>query len=86
MHEFSLMSGLLSQIEKVATDNQADKVTKIKVRIGAMAHISSDHFREHFEHGVKGTIAEGAELEVEMNEDKNDPNAADILLESIDVQ
>ena len=86
MHEFSLMSNLLSKIDQIVKDNNAEKAVKVKVTIGAMAHISAEHFTEHFVHGTKGTVAEGAQLDVVMNEDENDPHAAEILLESVDVQ
>ena len=39
------------------------------MKLGALAHISPDHFREHFEHGACGTIAEGARLTIEIGHD-----------------
>lgn len=86
MHEFSLMSNLLAKINQIAQDNKAEKVTKVRVVIGAMAHISPEHFEEHFVEGVKGSVAENAQLEVRLNPDQNDPHAGEILLESVDVQ
>jgi hydrogenase nickel incorporation protein HypA/HybF len=86
MHEFSLMSNLLGKIDKIVKDNSATKATKVVVTIGAMAHISPDHFKEHFIHGTSGTVAEDAELDVTLNTDQNDPHAAEILLKSVDVQ
>lgn len=86
MHEFSLIADLLRKIESLARSERADRVTCVRVRIGALAHISADHFREHFSDGVRGTRAEGARLEIEVSEDMNDPRAQDILLQSVDVQ
>ena len=85
MHEMSLMNNLLAKIEQVANENKATRVSKVCVTIGALAHISEDHFREHFVEGTTGTLAENAELVVTMNDDINDPNAQEILLTSIDV-
>lgn len=85
MHEFSLMADLLKKIETIANENDADKVTQVAVKIGAMAHISADHFREHFVEGTKGSMAEGAALTVEMDDDPEADTAQDILLVSIDV-
>ncbi len=85
MHEFSLMADLLRKIDDVARIHDAERVTAVKVRLGALAHISAGHFREHFVHGTKGTKAEGASLAVEVSEDAEDPNAQDILLESVEV-
>lgn len=85
MHEFSLMADLLRKIEQLAKDARADKVTGVKVKLGALSHITPDHFREHFEAAIVGTIAEGATLDVEQSDDQGDPNAQDILLKSVDI-
>jgi hydrogenase nickel incorporation protein HypA/HybF len=85
MHEFSLMADLLRKIQQLAKDAKADKVTGVKVKLGALSHITPDHFREHFEAAIVGTIAEGATLNVEQSDDQGDPNAQDILLESVDI-
>jgi hydrogenase nickel incorporation protein HypA/HybF len=85
MHELSLMANLLEKIDEIAIEQHADRVVRVKVRLGALAHISADHFRGHFVDGTKGTKAEGARLDVEISEDTDDPNAQDILLDSIEV-
>ncbi len=85
MHEFSLMADLLRKIEQVAADNNAERVSRVRVWLGAFSHITPEHFREHFEEGVRGTVAEGAELEVEASDDETHPEAQQILLQSIDV-
>jgi len=85
MHEFSLMADLLKKIDRLASDQNADRVVSVSVRLGALAHISADHFREHFETGVKGTKAEYARLDVWVCDDQQDPHAQDIILESIEV-
>ena len=79
------MADLLRKIEQLAKDAKTDKVTGVKVKLGALSHITPDHFREHFEAAIVGTIAEGATLEVEQSDDQSDPNAQDILLESVDI-
>ncbi len=85
MHEFSLMADLMRKIEQVAVDNDAARVTRVRVWLGALAHITPEHFREHFEDGTRGTVAEGAELEVETSDDDAHPEAQQILLRSLDV-
>jgi len=85
VHEFSLMADLLKKIDRLAEEQQAERVVGVRVRLGALSHISAGHFREHFEQGVKGTVAEGARLDVRVSDDARDPNAQDILLESIEV-
>ncbi|MCP4633880.1 MAG: hydrogenase maturation nickel metallochaperone HypA [candidate division Zixibacteria bacterium] len=85
MHEFSLLEDLLNKINSIAKDNDSDKVIGVKVKLGALSHISAEHFREHFNHAVKGTIAEGAKLDTFLSTDETDPHAQDILLESVEV-
>ncbi len=85
MHEFSLMADLLRKIEQLARDAKAERVAAVTVKLGALAHITPDHFREHFEAAIVGTVAEGATLDIELSEDRDDPNAQDILLGSIEI-
>lgn len=85
MHEFSLIADLLRKIEALARSEHADRVTAVRVRIGALAHISAGHFREHFVRGARGTPAEDARLDIEVSEDISDPSAQDILLQSVEV-
>ncbi len=86
MHELSLIHDLLRKIEQVAREHQASRISGVTVRLGALSHISADHFREHFVEGVSGTLAEGAQLEIEVTDNPNDPHAQDILLVSVDVE
>ncbi len=85
MHEASLMNALMRQIEVVAAAEEAERVTVVRVRLGALAHMSPAHFREHWEIAARGGIAEDAELEVELSEDLGDPAAQDLTLLSLDV-
>ena len=85
MHEMSLINDLIHKMEGIARQRYASKITKARVRLGALSHISADHFRDHFVEGTKGTVAEGAALEIEIAEDLADPHAQDILLISVDV-
>ena len=86
MHEGTLIRDLVKKIQAVASENGAEKVRTVRVKLGALAHCSPEHFREHFVEESKGTCAEGAELEIELlPEAINDPNAQEIVLDSIDV-
>jgi hydrogenase nickel incorporation protein HypA/HybF len=85
MHESSLMAGLMRRIEEVANREGAKKVLGVSVKLGALSHMSPDHFREHFVVASSGTIAEGAELKIEIQGDINDPHAQEILLDSVEV-
>jgi hydrogenase nickel incorporation protein HypA/HybF len=86
MHEFSLINDLMRKINSIAHDQSARRVVGVKMTLGALSHISADHFRDHFTAAARGTIAEGARLEIETLRDEHDPHAQDILLESVEVE
>lgn len=85
MHELSLLNNLFHRIETVVSENGAEKATHVNVRLGALAHISPNHLREHFDDAKLGTVAADAALTVTLT-DENDPHAQDILLESLEVE
>ncbi|HEX2797637.1 MAG TPA: hydrogenase maturation nickel metallochaperone HypA [Immundisolibacter sp.] len=85
MHEHSLIANLLHRIEAVARQENARRVVGVKVWLGALCHISASHFREHFEDGSRGSLAQGARLDIEVSDDPEHPQAQDILLRSIEV-
>jgi hydrogenase nickel incorporation protein HypA/HybF len=85
MHESSLMADLMRKIETIARQDGAKKVLGVTVKLGALSHMSPDHFREHFALASRGTIAEGAGLKIEVLNDLNDSHAQEILLESVEV-
>jgi hydrogenase nickel incorporation protein HypA/HybF len=86
MHEFSLMSDLMRKIETIAREQNARKIVGVRVRLGALSHMSAQHFQEHFVQAASGTVADGARLEIEELKDPTDPRAQDILLESVEVE
>ena len=85
MHEHSLIANLLHRIEAVARQENASRVVGVKVWLGALCHLSAGHFREHFEDGSRGSLAQGARLDIEVSNDPDHPQAQDILLRSIEV-
>lgn len=86
MHEQSLMANLMKKIRTITQKEGATKVVGVKVKLGALAHISPDHFKEHFDEAVKGTCAEGAFLEVIALTDTEDPLAQEIILDSVELE
>lgn len=86
MHEKAVMGRLMRAIEESAQAEGADRVTRIRVRLGALAHFTPAHFREHFADASRGTLAEGAEVEAELSTDPTEPEAQGVVLESIDVE
>ena len=85
MHEFSLMADLFQKIDHISKENGGNKIVGVKVKLGSLAHITPEHFSEHFYEFSKGTAAEGAKLEVIQLEDQQDPNAQDIILDSVEI-
>ena len=86
MHERSLIRDLIRKIDVVAQAQGARRVTGVAIKLGALSHISPEHLREHFMHGMSGTIADGARLDIEMMTETADPYAQEIILDSIDVE
>jgi hydrogenase nickel incorporation protein HypA/HybF len=86
VHEASLMKNLMGKVEQLAREHGAGRVTRVSVKLGALSHFSPDHFREHFEQASRGTVAEGASLEVELLTDISDWRAQDVILDSADIE
>jgi hydrogenase maturation protein HypF len=81
MHEMSLLRGLIKQIDAIARDNDASRVTSVRLKLGPLAHIEPDHLREHFVEAAHGTVAEYAVLEIETTDELHE-----LTLESVDVE
>ncbi len=86
MHEQSLMADLLRRVDVVAQQHGAAKVRTVRVRVGALAHISAEHLREHFAAAAAGTVASTARLEVTAGSDADDAHAQEVLLESVEIE
>ena len=86
MHEMSLMNSLMNKIEAIAAQQSAKKVVGVKVKLGALSHMSPDHFTEHFNQAAAGTISEQARLDITVATDQEAADAQDIVLESIEVE
>lgn len=86
MHERALMADLMREIEGVARADGASRVTRVSVRLGALSHFTPEHFREHFVDASRGTLAEGAAVDAVLADDLDDPCAAGVVLESLEVE
>jgi hydrogenase nickel incorporation protein HypA/HybF len=80
------MRDLLRKVLEVAATEGATRVVSIQVRLGALSHMSPEHFQEHFEHSAAGTLAEGAIIRALVDADIRSPTAADVLLEGLEVE
>ena len=65
MHELSVCQALLEQVEQVAADHGAERVERIRVRIGPLSGVEADLLASAYSIAAAGTIAEGAVLDIE---------------------
>jgi len=64
MHEMSLAEGVLQVIEDSAKAHGFTKVKTVWLEIGALAGVEVEAMRFCFDAVVKGSIAEGTQLEI----------------------
>jgi hydrogenase nickel incorporation protein HypA/HybF len=65
MHELSVTESILNIVLKHAQTNGAEKVITIGLKIGEMSELVGECIQHYFDYLSKGTIAEGAVLEIE---------------------
>ncbi len=85
MHEQATIRDLVATVLEVAEENNATRVVRIKVHLGALSHFTSEHFVEHWVDASAGTIAEGCKVEAELSEDLTDSNAQGVVLEDVEI-
>jgi len=64
MHEMSLAEGMLQLVEDGARRNAASGVKAVWLEIGALSQVEVDALRFCFDAVTRGSIAEGARLEI----------------------
>jgi hydrogenase nickel incorporation protein HypA/HybF len=64
MHELSLAQGIVDIVADAARAESFSRVTRIKVVVGGLAPVEPDALAFGFEVVAKGTVAEGARLEL----------------------
>ena len=64
MHEMSLAEGVLDIIERAAREQGFSKVATVRLEIGRLSSVEPEALRFCFDAVVRGTIAEGATLEM----------------------
>ena len=86
MHAQAVMRDLIKKITAEARAEGAARVTRVRVRLGALSHFTEEHFREHFDDASRRTVAEGAAVEAELGTDPTDRYAQSVVLESIEIE
>lgn len=64
MHEMSLTQGVLNILEDYARKNNFSKVKTVWLEIGQLSHVEPEAMAFCFDAVMKGTIADGAVLEI----------------------
>ena len=65
MHELSVCNALLTQVERIAAERHAHRVTRIVLRIGPLSGIEPALLRRAYPLAAAGTVAADAELVIE---------------------
>ena len=62
MHELSVCQSLISQVEGIASERQAQSVSSITISIGALSGVEPELLKNAYSIASAGTIAEHAQL------------------------
>lgn len=83
MHEHGLVLDLVRKAEALS-DQIGEPVSSLVITVGALSGIDPDHVARHYELILKpDSPLAGAELEIELSDDPDDPGAATIRLNAI---
>jgi hydrogenase nickel incorporation protein HypA/HybF len=86
MHETALVRDVVRRIDQLARSAGARRVAGAKIWLGALSHLSAEHFREHFVVEARDTLAAETILHIELSDDPNDRHAQHVRLESVDLE
>jgi hydrogenase nickel incorporation protein HypA/HybF len=86
VHEKALMDDVMRKLGEVAREQDAVRVTRVSVRLGALSHFTPAHFREHFVDASRGTVAEGAQVDMRVDGDIAAERARDVVIETVEVE
>lgn len=62
MHELAICQALMSQVEAIARDNDAIRVTAITLGLGPLSGVEEQLLKNAYPVASSGTVADGAEL------------------------
>jgi len=66
MHGIGISEDILKIIKKRAREEKLDRIRKVKVKIGEMYMVSKEEILQTFEMVSKGSVADGAQIEVDI--------------------
>jgi hydrogenase nickel incorporation protein HypA/HybF len=85
MHEARLVRDLVTEIDRVATEEHAGHVDTVTIEIGALSHVTADSLQGQFELLAHGSAAQDAHLAISRSTDRAAAHAHDVKLVSITV-
>ncbi len=65
MHELVIVEGILNAVVPAAREHNAERILAIRLKIGELSGVVPSCIHEYFAVAAKGTIAEGARIEIE---------------------
>ena len=86
MHEEAILNDLVRKVEEIARANGSPRVGRVRVWVGALAHLSEDQAQYRWATLTQGTAAEGSRLEIELSSVLADPQATGVVLRSLDAE
>lgn len=66
MHELSIVASLFEILEEKAREQKARRITVVKLLVGRLSGVVPDLIESAFDTYKKGTLADGARLEIEV--------------------
>ncbi len=67
MHEMSICTALLEQVQRIAKEHNASRIEKIVLQIGPLSGIETSLLTHAYPLAAAGTVAENAELVIESS-------------------
>ena len=85
MHELSLAENVIRIVESAAKQSRAQRVTRVRLAIGALAHVDADTLQFCCGLAARQTMLEGAEFAVERTQGQAHCNSCekDVVLERV---
>lgn len=80
------MKNLTNKLICLSKEHNGAKILSIKVRLGALSHMSPEHFLEHLSEFSSGSCFEKAKFEFIAETDIHDPQATGVYIESVEIE
>jgi len=80
-----MLRDVVRKAEEVARREGPGRVLRVRLWVGADSHLGGPELEARWAHAVSDTALRGAAVEVEVSRDRSHPNAASIVLRSVDM-